>query len=278
MSEMLYMCKTSAFLSTYIHSYLRNYVPTYVPTYMHTCTIWHTMYAHRSHCASGLICRMSDVVRQAFNTWDFILELFFTRIHRPCVVCARRADCWYDFPVDGNECIKPAANNDTFQCISREFLAVSTDIPTTPGEFGNLVLFFGRTRLQGGAWSAVLWLTSLCAPDQGTQRIRKVARRGRRTRYERATPAAPTRPRRVAVKRWHFAGSARIFCGGKREATHGQQQWPRQGGGELIDAYCAPGSPTDVHAHASLWGSARMLRIRGTKGPESSSPAISLLV
>ena len=29
-----------------------------------------------------------------------------------------------------------------------------------------------------------------------------------------------------------------VACGGKREATHAQQQWPRQGGGRLIDAYC----------------------------------------
>ena len=39
-----------------------------------------------------------------------------------------------------------------------------------------------------------------------------------------------------------------LFCGGKREATHGQWQWPKQGGGELRGAYCAPGSPTDAYA------------------------------
>ena len=38
------------------------------------------------------------------------------------------------------------------------------------------------------------------------------------------------------------------------------EQWPRQGGGELIDAYFAPGSPTDAYASCSHTSMAALVR------------------
>ena len=51
-------------------------------------------------------------------------------------------------------------------------------------------------------------------------------------------------------------------------------QWPRQGGGELIDASCAPGSPMDAYASCSRWEE----RFDTPPPPGSNSEATNVLL